>query len=188
RARRPARRDAGGAVRRSVGSAEPDRARQRRRQTGIEPALVRDREGRFPARHDEEHGRVVEEARVHSRVPPERRRTHLAELARLPVGVRADALPAAGATAHVSEAVTLRYCDREGGNTADLPSTARILFGKIFSCIRLRQPAFVRIHESRTRAPTRTSCRAPLGPNSPVASVVWDFPNTHATEVAVLPA
>ena len=46
----PRRADAGAAVRRSVGEAEPGRARQRRQQTRTQSPLVQHREGRLPDR------------------------------------------------------------------------------------------------------------------------------------------
>ena len=85
--------DATDAVRRGVGKTEPRRAGQRRHQTRPQPPVVQHRERGLPDRHDAEHGGAPEETRLQAGVHREPGRAHLAQLARLPVGLRAAAVP-----------------------------------------------------------------------------------------------
>ena len=81
------------AVRRSVGEAEPGRARQRRQQARPQAAVVQHRQRGLPDRDDAEHGGAAEEARLQAGIHRKRRRAHVAQLAGLSVGVRAAAVP-----------------------------------------------------------------------------------------------
>src|SRR4029453_756769 len=60
---------------------------------GAEAVLVQHRQRRLPARKHRGHRRAVQEAWLHPGVQGERRRSHMAELARLPERIRAAVVP-----------------------------------------------------------------------------------------------